>query len=97
MNIAQMLRRVKRCRPSCAAARTEAIEKLCDTLIDPRHEVTLFAAADACTKARLVAVRDQPTRLNAAALKSDLAIHLPMLNNGKRRFSQFDINVRLSP
>ena len=37
------------------------------------HEVTLFATADARTRATLVPVRDQAIRLDPAPLKSDLA------------------------
>jgi hypothetical protein len=38
--------------------------------------VTLFASAEARTKATLVPVRDQAIRLDPCALKSDLAVHL---------------------
>jgi glycosyltransferase involved in cell wall biosynthesis len=60
-------------------------------LVDLGHEVTLFAAADARTKAQLVAVRDQSIRLDAAPLKSDLAAHIAMLYEVRRRSRQFDI------
>lgn len=64
---------------------------LCDALVDLGHDVTLFAAEDAKTKARLVATRDQSIRLDSAALKSDLAAHLVTLHEVKRRAAQFDI------
>ena len=49
------------------------------------HDVTLFASADARTKATLVPVRDQAIRLDPAPLKSDLAAHLAMLHEVRRR------------
>jgi glycosyltransferase involved in cell wall biosynthesis len=53
--------------------------------------VTLFSSADARTAARLIPVRDQAIRLDAAPLKSDLASHLTMLYEVKRRAWQFDV------
>lgn len=64
---------------------------LCDALVDLGHDVTLFAAEDAKTKARLVITRDQSIRLDPAPLKSDLAAHLTTLHEVKRRAAQFDI------
>ena len=55
------------------------------------HDVTLFASGDADTRARLVPVRDEPIRLDAAPLKSDLASHLSMLHEVHRRRADFDI------
>ncbi len=48
-------------------------------------------SADARTKAQLVPVRDQAIRLDKAPLKSDLAAHLAMLYEVRRRSHQFDI------
>jgi glycosyltransferase involved in cell wall biosynthesis len=67
------------------------VAHLCDALVQEGHDVTLFAAADARTNAHLVAVRDQAIRLDATALKSDLAAHLRMLYEVKRRAAHFDI------
>jgi len=64
---------------------------LCDALVDLGHDVTLFAAEDAKTKARLVGTRDQSIRLDPATLRSDLAAHLVTLHEVKRRAAQFDI------
>jgi glycosyltransferase involved in cell wall biosynthesis len=60
-------------------------------LVDIGHDVTLFASADAQTKARLVPVRDQAIRLDPAPLKSDLAAHLTQLAEVRRRADQFDV------
>jgi glycosyltransferase involved in cell wall biosynthesis len=67
------------------------VAHLCDALVELGHEVTLFATADARTRARLIPVRDQAIRLDSAPLKSDLAAHLSMLYEVRRRAQQFDI------
>jgi glycosyltransferase involved in cell wall biosynthesis len=53
--------------------------------------VTLFASGDALTKATLVPVCEQAIRLDPAPLKSDVAAHLLMLDQVRRRATQFDI------
>jgi glycosyltransferase involved in cell wall biosynthesis len=64
---------------------------LTDTLVDLGHDVTLFASADARTRAELVAVRDQAIRLDPAVQKSELAAHLSMLQEVRRRADEFDV------
>ena len=64
---------------------------LCDALVDQGHEVVLFSSADARTKAQLAPVRDQAIRLDPAPLKSDLASHLYMLSEVRRRAHEFDV------
>ena len=64
---------------------------LTDALTDLGHDVTLFASADARTRATLVPVRDQAIRLDPAPLKSDLAAHLTMLHEVRRRADEFDV------
>jgi glycosyltransferase involved in cell wall biosynthesis len=91
MNIAQIAPLYEAVPPKLYGGTERVVAHLCDALIELGHEVTLFAAADARTKARLVAVRDQAIRLDTAALKSDLAAHLTMLCEAKRRSGQFDI------
>src|SRR6202022_2500186 len=77
--------------PKLYGGTERVVAYLCDALVELGHDVTLFAPADARTKARLVAVRDQAIRLDTAALKSDLAAHLTMLYEAKRRSAQFDL------
>ena len=91
MNIAQIAPLYEAVPPKLYGGTERAVAHLCDALVELGHEVTLFAAADARTNARLVAVRDQAIRLDAAPLKSDLAAHLTMLYEAKRRSAQFDI------
>jgi glycosyltransferase involved in cell wall biosynthesis len=67
------------------------VAHLCDALVDLGHDVTLFASADARTKAKLAPVRDQAIRLDPAVLKSDLASHMAMLHEARRRSGEFDV------
>jgi glycosyltransferase involved in cell wall biosynthesis len=91
MNIAQIAPLCEAVPPKLYGGTERVVAHLCDALIELGHEVTLFAAADACTRARLVAVRDQAIRLDRAPLKSELAAHLTMLCEVRRRSSEFDV------
>jgi len=64
---------------------------LADALVDLGHDVTLFSAADAATKARLVPVRDQSIRLDPDPLKSDIAAHLVQLHEVRLAARKFDV------
>jgi glycosyltransferase involved in cell wall biosynthesis len=64
---------------------------LTDALVDAGHDVTLFASADTRTRATLVPLRDQAIRLDPAPLKSDMAAHLTMLHEVRRRAHEFDM------
>lgn len=91
MNIAQIAPLYEAVPPRLYGGTERVVAHLCDALVELGHDVTLFASADAHTKARLFAVRDQAIRLDSAPLKSDLAAHLTMLHEVKRRSSQFDV------
>lgn len=67
------------------------ISYLVDEQVRMGHDVTLFSSADADTLARLVAVRDQPLRLDPHPLKSATAAHYSMLDEARRRAEDFDI------
>src|SRR5215213_5376036 len=67
------------------------VAHLTDALVELGHEVTLFASAEARTRATLVPVRDQAIRLDPCALKSDLAAHLSMLHELYKRRHEFDV------
>jgi glycosyltransferase involved in cell wall biosynthesis len=64
---------------------------LTEALVDLGHDVTLFSSADAHTRARLISVREQAIRLDPHPLKSDVAAHLSMLHEVRRRAAEFDI------
>jgi len=67
------------------------VAHLTDALVELGHEVTLFASAEARTRATLVPVRDRAIRLDPRALKSDLAAHLSMLHELHKRRDAFDV------
>jgi glycosyltransferase involved in cell wall biosynthesis len=77
--------------PKLYGGTERVVAQLTDALVELGHDVTLFATADARTKARLVGVRDQPIRLDPRPLKSDMAAHLNLLWEVRRRAHEFDI------
>ena len=89
MKIAQVAPLYESVPPQLYGGTERVVAYICDALVELGHDVTLFAAGGAHTKARLVAMRDEAIRLDAAPLKSDVAAHLAMLNEVKRRASQF--------
>ena len=91
MRVAQVAPLYEAVPPKFYGGTERVVAYLCDALVELGHEVTLFATADAHTRARLVPVRDQAIRLDDAPLKSDLAAHLSMLYEVRRRARQFDV------
>ncbi len=77
--------------PKLYGGTERVVAHLCDALVDLGHDVTLFASADAETKARLAPVRDQAIRLDPAIYKSDLASHMAMLDAVRSRSDEFDV------
>ena len=90
MKIAQIAPLYEAVPPKLYGGTERVVANLCDALVDQGHDVTLFSSADARTKARLIPVRDQAIRLDAAPLKSDLAAHMVMLSEVRRRAGDFD-------
>ena len=91
MKIAQISPLYEAVPPKFYGGTERVVAHLCDALVDLGHEVTLFSSADASTKACLAPVRDQAIRLDPAPLKSDLAAHLSMLHEVRRRADEFDV------
>ncbi|WP_426040362.1 glycosyltransferase family 4 protein [Brevundimonas sp. TWP2-3-4b1] len=91
MKIAQVTPLYEAVPPKLYGGTERVVAHLTDALIDLGHEVTLFASAEAQTRARLVPVRDQAIRLDPAPLKSDLASHMSMLAEVLRRADDFDV------
>ena len=91
MKIAQVAPLYEAVPPSLYGGTERVVAHLCDALAEFGHEVTLFSSADAQTRAELVPVRDQAIRLDPAPLKSDLAAHLSMLSEVRRRQDRFDV------
>ena len=91
MRIAQIPPLFESVPPKLYGGTERVVAWLCDALVGLGHEVTLFSTAGANTRAKLVAVRDQPLRLDSTDLKSEGAAHLWMLHEVRRRVSQFDV------
>ncbi|MEI2417507.1 glycosyltransferase family 4 protein [Orrella sp. JC864] len=91
MKIAQIAPLYEAVPPRLYGGTERVVAHLADALVGQGHEVTLFASADARTRARLVACRDQALRLDPRPLKSDLASHLAMLDEVRRRAGEFDV------
>ncbi|HEX6978735.1 MAG TPA: glycosyltransferase family 4 protein [Alphaproteobacteria bacterium] len=91
MKIAQIAPLYEAVPPKFYGGTERIVAHLADALVELGHDVTLFASADAATKARLVPVRDQAIRLDPQPLKSDLAAHLTQLHEVRRRAAQFDV------
>lgn len=91
MRIAQVPPLYEAVPPRFYGGTERVVSHLTDALVDLGHEVTLFASAEAQTKAELVKVRDQAIRLDPALLKSDLAAHMSMLTDVRRRAHEFDV------
>jgi glycosyltransferase involved in cell wall biosynthesis len=91
MHIAQIAPLAETVPPKLYGGTERVVAILCDALVQLGHNVTLFAAADARTLARLIPVRERSIRLDPAPLKSDVAAQLTMLNEVRRRAWQFDI------
>ncbi|MGZ9114144.1 MAG: glycosyltransferase, partial [Brevundimonas sp.] len=91
MKIAQVTPLYEAVPPRLYGGTERVVAHLTDALVDLGHDVTLFASADAETRARLVPVRDQAIRLDPAPLKSDLAAHMTMLAEVLKRADDFDV------
>ena len=91
MKIAQISPLYEAVPPKLYGGTERVVAQLCEALVDLGHDVTLFASADAETRAKLAPVRDQAIRLDTAPLKSDLAAHLTMMGELRARKGEFDI------
>ena len=91
MKIAQVTPLYEAVPPRLYGGTERVVAHLTDALVELGHDVTLFASAEAETKAHLIPVRDQAIRLDPAPLKSDLAAHLSMLAEVRQRAEEFDV------
>ena len=91
MRIAQVTPLYEPVPPRLYGGTERIVSYLTDALVDLGHEVTLFASADAMTRARLIPVRDQAIRLDPAQLKSDVAAHMSLLHEVRRHRNEFDV------
>jgi glycosyltransferase involved in cell wall biosynthesis len=91
MRIAQVSPLYEAVPPRLYGGTERVVAHLCDALVELGHDVTLFASAEAQTRARLAPVRDQAIRLDPSPLKSDLAAHMSQLSEVRRRAHEFDV------
>ena len=91
MKIAQVTPLYEAVPPRLYGGTERVVAHLTDALVELGHDVTLFASADAETRARLIPVRDQAIRLDPAPLKSDMAAHMTLLAEVLDRADDFDV------
>jgi len=91
MKIAQIAPLYEAVPPRLYGGTERVVANLCDALTDLGHDVVLFAAADARTKARLIAVREQALRLDPNPVRSDPAAHLNMLHEVREQAAGFEV------
>ncbi|RDZ28572.1 glycosyltransferase family 4 protein [Lysobacter silvisoli] len=91
MKIAQISPLYESVPPRLYGGTERVVAHLSDALVAAGHEVTLFASADARTSACLAPVRDQAIRLDPTPLKSNVAAHLSMMDEVRRRAGEFDV------
>src|SRR5579864_7120984 len=91
MKIAQVTPLYEAVPPRLYGGTERIVAYLSDALVELGHDVTLFASADARSRAKLYPVRDQALRLDPTPLKSDLAAHLSMLREVWKQRDAFDI------
>ncbi|HEV2364256.1 MAG TPA: glycosyltransferase family 4 protein [Caulobacteraceae bacterium] len=91
MRIAQVAPLYEAVPPKLYGGTERVVAYLADALTELGHEVTLFAAGGSSASAELFAARPQAIRLDPTPLKSDLAAHLSMLAEVRRRKDRFDL------
>ncbi|MDO9337526.1 MAG: glycosyltransferase family 4 protein [Caulobacter sp.] len=91
MKIAQVAPLYEAVPPLLYGGTERVVAYLTDALVELGHDVTLFASGESKTQATLVPGRDQAIRLDPAPLKSDLAAHMSMLAEVRRRAHEFDL------
>jgi glycosyltransferase involved in cell wall biosynthesis len=91
MRIAQIAPLNEAVPPLLYGGTERVVAHLCNALAEMGHDVTLFASAEARTRAKLVPMRGLAMRLDTSPLKSDLAAHLAMLDEVRCRRGDFDI------
>jgi glycosyltransferase involved in cell wall biosynthesis len=91
MRIAQVTPLYESVPPRLYGGTERIVSYLTEALVDLGHDVTLFASADAVTRAQLIPVRDQAIRLDPTALNCDFAAHLSLLHEVRRHAAEFDV------
>ena len=90
MRIAQIAPLTEAIPPKLYGGTERVIHWLTEELVALGHEVTLFASGDSCTSAELVPIWPKALRLDGA-VSDPRALHMTMLEQVRRRASDFDI------
>jgi glycosyltransferase involved in cell wall biosynthesis len=90
MKIAQVAPLYEAVPPKLYGGTERIVSALTEALVVRGHDVTLFASGESKSGAKLVASRGSALRLDPSP-KSDIAAHLNMLAQVKRRADQFDV------
>src|SRR5438105_1258677 len=91
MKIAQISPLYEAVPPRLYGGTERIVASLSDALVDLGHDVTLFSSGDSRTRAQRVSTRKEAIRLDPSPFKSDVAAHLIMLHELRRRVDEFDI------
>lgn len=91
MKIAQIAPLYEDIPPKLYGGTERVVANLCDSLSDLGHDVVLFAAGGARTKARLIVARERALRLDPNPLKSEAGAHLTMLHEVRKLAAEFDV------
>ncbi|KEC74183.1 UNVERIFIED_ORG: glycosyltransferase involved in cell wall biosynthesis [Rhizobium esperanzae] len=90
MKIAQIAPLAESVPPRLYGGTERIVSFLCEELVAKGHDVTLFASGDSVTGAKLIPCSDAALRLNPA-VKDHLPYHILMLEQVRRRASEFDV------
>jgi glycosyltransferase involved in cell wall biosynthesis len=90
MKIAQIAPLIERVPPRLYGGSERIVSYLTEELVAQGHDVTLFAAGNSITSARLVACCEQELRLNPA-VRDPIPYFMVMLDKVRRMAPQFDI------
>lgn len=91
MKIAQIAPLCEAVPPRTYGGTERIVAYLTDALVELGCDVTLFASAEARTRARLIPMRDQAIRLDPDPIKAEWAAHLGMLKQVQALAHRFDL------
>ena len=77
--------------PKLYGGTERVVSWLTEALVEQGHDVTLFASGDSVTAAKLEPMWPRALRLDGAAIRDPIALHVLMLERVARRASEFDL------
>jgi glycosyltransferase involved in cell wall biosynthesis len=91
MRIAQIAPLMEAVPPKLYGGTERVVSWLTEALVEQGHDVTLFASGDSVTAAKLEPMWPRALRLDGAAIRDPIALHVLMLERVARRASEFDL------